>query len=85
MPRGIDHDWPAQSSAIAATEHDRRLAEFAQQLCERQHGRGLAGAAEVIVTDAKHGDAGIKAVALQSLSGDQAIECAERRQYYRYP
>ena len=70
---------PLQSSAIAAAEHDRRLAEIAQQLGERQHRRGLAGAADVIIADAKHGDAGIETLALQAQACDQAIEGAERR------
>ena len=68
MPRGIDLDRPAQSAAIAAAEHHRRLAEFAQQLRQRQHRRGLAGAADVIIADAKHGDAGVEPLALQSLA-----------------
>ena len=80
MARGIDLDRPVQSPAIAAAEHHRRLAEIAQQLGQRQHRRGLAGAADVIIADAKHGDAGVKALALQSLAGDQAIDGAERHQ-----
>jgi hypothetical protein len=35
----------------------------------------------MIVADAKHGDAGVKALALQPLTGDSAIERAERRQH----
>ena len=63
---GIDHDRPAQASAIAAAEHDRRLAEIAQQFHQREHGRRLAGTADVIVADAKYGNAGVKALALQT-------------------
>ena len=67
----IDHDRTAQSSAIAAAEHDRRLAEIAQQPGQRQHRRGLAGAADMIIADAEHGNAGIKPLALHPLGRDQ--------------
>ncbi len=80
MPPGIDVDRTVQSSAIAATEHDRSLAEIAQHLRKGQHCRGLAGAAGMIVADAKHGDAGVKTLALQSPACDQPIDGAERRQ-----
>ncbi len=80
MPRRIDHDRAAQMSAITAAQHDRRFAEIAQQFCERQHRRRLAGAADVVVADAKHGDAGIKALAPHSPARNHAIEGAERRQ-----
>ena len=74
MPRRIDLDRSAQPSAIAAAEHHRRLAEIAQQLGQRQHRRGLAGAADVIIADAKHGNAGVKTLALQALARNQAVE-----------
>ncbi len=80
VPRGIDPDRAAQPSAITAAEHDRRLAEIAQQLGQRQHRRRLAGAADVIIADADHGNAGLKSLALHALRGDQAIERAERHQ-----
>ena len=83
VPDGIDPDRPAQLSAIAAAEHDRRLAEFAQQLRQRQHGRRLAGAADVIIADAEHRNAGIQSPALQALCGDGAIERGERLQQMR--
>ena len=60
VPRRIDLDRPAQPSAIAAAEHHRRLAEIAQQSGQRQHRRRLAGAADVIIADAEHGDAGVE-------------------------
>ena len=83
VPPRIDLDRPAQLSAIAATEHDRRLAEIAQYFGEGQNHRGLAGAADMIVADAKHGDAGIKTLALQSPCCDRAIERAERHKQAR--
>jgi len=43
-------------------------------------GPALAGAADMIVANAKHGNAGVKPLALQAPCGDHAIECAERRQ-----
>ena len=82
---GIDPDRPAQFSAIAAAEHDRRLAELAQQLRQRQHGRRLAGAADMIVADAEHGNAGMQSLALQAPRRDRAIERAERPQQMRVP
>ena len=83
MPREVNPDRPLQRSAIAAAEHDRRLAHLAQQPGQRQHGRGLAGAADMIVADAQHRDAGVEAAALHALAGDEAIERAERRQQQR--
>ena len=83
MPRGIDPDRPAQFSAIAAAEHDRRFAEVAQQLRKRQHGRRLAGAADMVVADAEHGNAGMQPPALQAPRRDGAIERAERSQEMR--
>src|SRR6267142_2358284 len=76
---GIDPDRPVQPSTIATTEHDRRLAEVAQHPGESQHHRRLAGAADMIVADAKHGDAGIETLALQSPRRHRAIERAERQ------
>ena len=77
MPFRIDPDRPAQSAAIAAAEHHRGLTEIAQQVCERQHRGGLAGAADMIVADAQHGNAGVKTLALHALAGDQTVECGE--------
>src|SRR6476661_4241489 len=85
MPRRIDLDRSAQSSAIAAAEHDGRLAEIAQYLHQRQHRRGLAGAADMIIADAEHGDANVKTLALQSPACDQPVKGAERHQQQRYP
>jgi hypothetical protein len=39
----------------------------------------------MIVADAKHGDAGIKTLALQSLACDQAIERTKGHQQSRNP
>src|SRR6185312_17048434 len=70
-------------SAIATAQYDRRLAKLAQQLRQRQHGRRLAGAANVIIADAEHRNAGIQSPPLQALCGDGAIECGERFQEMR--
>jgi hypothetical protein len=59
VPFGIDLDRAAQVSAVAAAEHDRRLAGVAQQVDQCQYRRGLAGTADVIISNAQHGDAGI--------------------------
>src|SRR6202171_5136249 len=53
--------------AIPAAEHHRRLAEIAQQFCQRQHRRRLAGAADMIIADAEHGDARLQTFALPAL------------------
>ena len=45
----------------------------------------LAGAADMIITDANHGNAGIKTLAPQPPACDQAIDRAERHQQSRYP
>ena len=60
-------------------------AQFTQQLRQGQNCRGLAGAADMIVTDTQHGYAGVKTLALQSVAGDQAIDGAERHQKLRHP
>jgi len=85
VPRRIDLDRTAQATAIATAQHDRSLAEVAQQVCQRQHRRSLAGTADMIVADADHGDPGVKPLALQTLARDQTIERAERRQQAGYP
>src|SRR6185312_14488571 len=76
-------DRAAQFSAIATAQYDGRLAKLAQQLCQRQHGRRLAGAADVIIADAEHRNAGLQSPALQALCGDGAIERGERFQEMR--
>ena len=68
MPLRIDPHRAAQFAAIAAAEHHGRFAEIAQQLRQRQHGRRLAGAADVIIADAEHGDAGIQPLRAASVS-----------------
>src|SRR6202000_1584683 len=60
-----------------------RLAERAQDPHQRKHGRCLAGAAEMIVADAKHGNAGIDALLAQTPRRDRAIERAERPEQMR--
>ncbi|MGY3123459.1 hypothetical protein ACVWXQ_007396 [Bradyrhizobium sp. S3.14.4] len=78
MTLAIDHDRTLEAPAITAAEHHRRLAELAQQLCQCEHGRRLAGAADMVVADADHGDAGVKALAQHAPFGDRAIEQAQR-------
>jgi len=75
---GIDHERPVQSAPVTAAQHHRRLAEIAQHPGQRQHRRGLAGAAKMIIADTKNRNAGVKPPALQPLRRDRAIERAER-------
>src|SRR5579883_2301113 len=79
----VDHERTTPLAAVAAAEHDRPLAELAEDVCQRQHGRGLAGAAEMIVADADHRHAGLKALALHALGRNRAIERAERPEQTR--
>ena len=80
MPRGIDLDRAAQLTAVAAAEHDGRFAEVAHDRCQRLDRRRLAGAADMVVADAEHGDAGVEPVPPQAFRGDGAVKRAKRPQ-----
>jgi hypothetical protein len=76
----IDHHGPAQPSAVAAAEYDRRLSEFTQQLYKGPHRRSFAGTADMIVADTKHGNAGSYSFTLQSMAGDRTVDGSKRHQ-----
>jgi hypothetical protein len=85
VARRIDHDRTTKPPAIAAAEHHRRLVQLAQNLGEREHRWRLAGAADVIIANTEHGNAGVKTATPQPLRCDRAIERAERPKQMRFP
>ena len=79
----IDVDRTAQAAAIAAAQHHRCFIHFPQQPHQGKGRRRLAGAADMVVSDAQDRNADIKARPRQSAGRDRAIERAQRHQQSR--
>lgn len=80
MAMRIDMQRTGQAPAIAAAQHTGPLAQFAQEMHQRQYARRLAGAADMIIADADHRNAGIGTRLLHPLRGDGTVERGDGRQ-----
>ncbi len=78
VPGRIDLHRAGELAAITARQEERLLSACREQLCDRDRGRRLAGAAKREITDADHRNARARAAAVHSKGGDRAIDQRHR-------